>query len=73
MQEALFPSDTAVPFGPREAVVSARLYGSIGRARGREIDVAIPACAICHEAELWADNRADFEDLPGLRLAKIPR
>ena len=72
MQEALFPSEAAVPFGPREAAMGAKLYSSIRRARGREIDVGIAACAICHEAELWTDNRADFEDLPGLRLASIP-
>jgi tRNA(fMet)-specific endonuclease VapC len=71
MQEALFPSEAAVPFGPREAAVGAKLYSSIGRARSREIDVAIAACAICHDAELWTDNRADFDDLPGLRLARI--
>ncbi len=72
MQEALFPSEGAVPFGPREAALGAKLYRSLGRARGREIDVAIAACAICHDAELWTDNRADFVDLPGLRLAIIP-
>jgi len=72
MQEALFPCAAAVPFGPREAALSAKLYSSIAHARGRETDIAIAACAICHDAELWTENRADFDDLPGLRLAPIP-
>jgi predicted nucleic acid-binding protein len=70
-QEALCPSETAIPFGPREAAVSARLYRSVGRPRSREIDIAIAGCAVCHEAELWTVNRADFDDLPDLRLADI--
>ena len=72
MQEALFPSESAIPFGPREAELGAKLYSSIRRPRGREIDVAIAACAICHDAALWTENPTDFRDLPGLRLAHIP-
>jgi len=67
-QEGLFPSGAAVPFGWREAALSAKLYRSIGRARGREADIAIAACAITHEAQLWTLNTADFKDIPGLRL-----
>jgi predicted nucleic acid-binding protein len=32
------------------------------------MDLAIAACAIAREAELWTLNPADFEDIPGLRL-----
>jgi predicted nucleic acid-binding protein len=67
-QESLFPSETAVPFGWRESALSAKLYRSLSRARGREMDIAIAACAITHEAALWTLNTADFNDIPGLRF-----
>jgi predicted nucleic acid-binding protein len=67
-QEALFPSEAAVPFGWQDAALSAKLYRSVLRARGREVDIAIAACAITHEAQLWTLNTADFKDIPGLRL-----
>jgi predicted nucleic acid-binding protein len=67
-QEALFPSDSAIPFGFAEAALSAKLYKSARRPRGREIDLAIAACAISRQAELWTLNTLDFADLPGLRL-----
>jgi predicted nucleic acid-binding protein len=67
-QEALFPSEAAVPFGPPEAALSAKLYRSLRRPRGREIDLAIAACAMIRDAELWTRNDADFRDIPGLRL-----
>ena len=68
-QEALFPSDTAIPFGPREAALSAQLYLGLRRARGREIDIAIAAVAIIRDAGVWTLNRADFAGIPDLRLA----
>lgn len=67
-QEALFPSETAMAFGPDEAAVAAQLYRTAARPRGREIDLAIAACAIVRSAELWTLNPADFRDLKGLRL-----
>jgi predicted nucleic acid-binding protein len=68
-QEALFPSTTAIPFGSTEAAKAAELYRRVGRnARGREADIAIAACAICHDATLWTFNMKDFDDLPGLRV-----
>ena len=70
-QEALFPSDNAAVFGAREASLSAELYRSVKRARGREIDLAIAACAIVRDASLWTLNRADFQDIPRLRLAAV--
>jgi predicted nucleic acid-binding protein len=68
-QEALFPTDSAIAFGPREAALSAELYRSLKRPRGREIDLAIAATAIAKDAGLWTLNRNDFRDIPGLRLA----
>lgn len=67
-QEALFPNESAVPFGSQEAAVSAKLYRTLRRPRGREIDLALAACAIIRQAELWTLNGADFADIPALRL-----
>jgi predicted nucleic acid-binding protein len=64
----LFPADSALTFGPREASISAELYRSLKRPRGREIDLAIAAIAIAKDAGLWTLNGADFKDIPGLRL-----
>ena len=69
-QEALFPSEAALAFGAREATLSAELYRAVKRPRGREIDLAIAACALAREAALWTLNRNDFSDIPKLRLAK---
>lgn len=67
-QEALFPAEQAVPFGIREAAVAAQLFRTVRRARGREIDLAVAACALSHDALLWTLNPKDFEDIPGLTL-----
>jgi predicted nucleic acid-binding protein len=64
----LLPPVAAVAFGPDEANLASELYTSVRRSRGREIDLAIAACAITHHAALWTLNVADFEDLPALRL-----
>jgi predicted nucleic acid-binding protein len=68
LQDALFPSEEAIAFGAPEANQAALLYSSVKRARGREIDLAIAACAIVHGAALWTGNPRDFSDVPGLRL-----
>ncbi len=68
-QEALFPSTSALPFGPAEAKLASDLYRTSGRARGREIDLAIAAHAILLDATLWTLDREDFEDIPDLTLA----
>lgn len=70
-QEALFPSETTLPFGVEQALVASRLYRSVGRPRGREIDLAIAAHAISRDAALWTLDPDDFEDIPG--LATLPR
>jgi predicted nucleic acid-binding protein len=33
--------------------------------------LAIAACAIVRDAELWTLNLADFKDIPQLRLARF--
>ena len=67
-QEGLFPRDAAVPFDARAADRAATLYAGLPRARGRDLDLAIAACALVHEAALWTLNPKDFGDVPGLRL-----
>ena len=67
-QEELFPSDAAVPFGPAEAALASRLYKEVPRPRGREIDLAIAACAITASGAIWTLNPGAFRDIPGLRV-----
>jgi predicted nucleic acid-binding protein len=71
-QEALFPAELSIPFGAAEAATSARLYRSLRKPRGREVDIAIAACAINYSAALWTLNVADFADIPGLQLYHPP-
>ncbi len=68
VQEELFPSEAAVPFGVAEAVLAARLYKKVPRSRGRELDLAVAACALVAGGALWTLNPADFRDIPNLRL-----
>lgn len=65
-QDTFLPSAAAVPFGVREANAAAEIYRLVNRARQREIDIAIAACAIVHQAALWTLNPRDFRDIPGL-------
>jgi predicted nucleic acid-binding protein len=67
-QETLFPAAEALPFDVAEARIAAELYRELPRPRGREVDLAIAACALSHDAMLWTLNPNDFRDLPGLRL-----
>ena len=67
-QEGLLPVASAVAFGPEEAIVAARLYRSLPRPRGREIDLAIAASALVQGAAFWTLNPRDFRDIPRLRL-----
>lgn len=55
-------------FGPAEAAGAARLYLQVARPRGREIDLAIAACALAVDARLWTLTPRDFRDVPGLQL-----
>jgi predicted nucleic acid-binding protein len=67
-QEALFPVETAVAFGIEEAALAAELYRALRRPRGRELDLAIAACALAHGARFWTLNPGDFSDIPDLAL-----
>jgi predicted nucleic acid-binding protein len=71
-QEALFPRELTLPFGPHEAALAAEIYKSVRRPRGRELDLAVAAHAIARDAELWTLNAKDFRDIPALRLAAMP-
>ena len=71
--EAVLPADQAAVFGHESAAIAARLYRAARRARGREIDIMIAACAIEHGAPLWTLNPEDFEDIPGLTLYRASR
>jgi predicted nucleic acid-binding protein len=68
IQEDLFPRERAVPFGAEAAAIAARLFATVKRPRGREIDLAVAACALHDGAALWTLNRPDFSDLPDLTL-----
>jgi predicted nucleic acid-binding protein len=68
-QEDLFPNEHSVAFTAGEAAVAAKLYATIARPRGREIDIAIAACAMSNDGALWTLNPGDFRDIPGLQLA----
>ena len=68
-QEALFPRESAVPFAAAEAALAAGLYARLRKARGREIDLAIAACALVRNAKLWTLNTEDFDDIPDLHVS----
>ncbi|MBI4264004.1 MAG: type II toxin-antitoxin system VapC family toxin [Acidobacteria bacterium] len=68
LQESFMPAAAATPFDQAAATRAAQLYRSVGRARRREVDIAIAACAIEQDAALWTLNREDFNDIPGLTL-----
>jgi predicted nucleic acid-binding protein len=72
-QEALFPGDDSIAFGAAEALQAAELYRKVRRPRGREIDLAIAACALTQDAALWTLNPSDFADIPGLELVDLSR
>jgi predicted nucleic acid-binding protein len=67
-QDELFPSEAAVSFGVAEASLASTLYRQLPRARGRELDLAVAACALVAGGALWTLNRSDFRDIPNLRL-----
>lgn len=67
-QQALLPGERAIGFGPAEALLAAKLYQQVRKARGREVDLAIAATALAHGAAMLTLNRDDFRDIPDLRL-----
>jgi predicted nucleic acid-binding protein len=66
--ESLLPAAEARVFGPSEAARAADMYRGAKRARGRDIDIAIAACAMQNRARLWTLNPDGFRDLCGLEL-----
>ena len=72
-QEALFPLQEVVGFGPAEARCAAVLYQRAPRPRRRDLDLAIAACALTHGARLWTLNPGDFEDIADLTLYRPAR
>ena len=69
-QEALLPSAEALTFGAEEAELASRLYRTVRRPRGREIDLAIAAHAVTRAVGLWTLNVDDFADIPGLKTIR---
>ena len=67
-QEELFPAESAVTFGAAEASLAADLYRRVTRPRGREIDLAIAATALAHNAAILTLNPSDFTDIPNLNV-----
>jgi predicted nucleic acid-binding protein len=67
-QESVLPLEAVVPFDAGAAALAANLYAKVARARGREIDLAIAACALSNGAALWTLNTSDFRDVPNLTL-----
>jgi predicted nucleic acid-binding protein len=70
-EQALFPPEAIVAFDTRAAEAAAHLYLTVRKARGRDLDLAIAACAMVNGARLWTLNRKDFEDVPGLTLQDV--
>jgi len=68
VEAALIDLGIVVGFGEEEARIAANVYRRVSRARGREVDIAIAACAIAQRAHLWTLNPDDFRDIPGLDL-----
>lgn len=68
LRQALFPESWLVPFDVSAAQRAARIYRAVKNPRSREFDIAIAACAIEYDAQLWTLNPADFRDIPGLTL-----
>ena len=68
IEASLIDPQAIVSFGEAEARCAADLYRRVSRARGREMDIAIAACALGQGAVLWTLNPADFRDIPGLDL-----
>ena len=68
VQDRLLPSTTAIAFDATAAARAAALYRTLKRPRGRELDLAIAACALVHDASFWTLNVDDFKDIPELVL-----
>jgi predicted nucleic acid-binding protein len=67
-QSVLFPVHAAAAFDAGAAARAATLYRAVRAPRGRDVDIAIAACALEAGARLWTMNADDFKDIPGLLL-----
>lgn len=67
-QEMLFPSEAVVPFGAAEAALAAKLHAHAPRSIGRDIELAIAACALANGAAILTLIPDDFRDIPGLKI-----
>jgi predicted nucleic acid-binding protein len=68
LEAVLLGPEAVTGFGELEARVAADVYRQVRRPRGRELDIAIAACALSQDASLWTLNTDDFRDIPGLHL-----
>ena len=68
LEAVLLGPDAVTGFGELEARMAADVYRQVRRRRGREVDIAIAACALTQDASLWTLNTDDFHDIPGLHL-----
>lgn len=68
LQRELIPDDQIAVFDARCARTAAALCLQLASRRHGDLDIAIAACAIEHNAALWTLNVDDFSDIPGLRL-----
>lgn len=68
LEAVLIGPDAVTGFGELEARVAAEVSRQVKRPRGRELDIAIAACALTQDATLWTLNHDDFDDIPGLHL-----
>ena len=71
-EAALLGPEAIFGFGEDEARVAADLYRRVGRARGRELDLAIAACALTNGASLWTSTAKIFAISPASSSSRPP-
>ncbi|HEX3863130.1 MAG TPA: type II toxin-antitoxin system VapC family toxin [Stellaceae bacterium] len=66
--EVLLSALPVVPFDSAAAMAYGRIIGQCGWVRGKDYDRMIAAHAISSGCVLVTNNKADFRDIPGLRI-----
>jgi len=66
--EVLLSALPVVPFDSAAAMAYGRIIGQCGWVRGKDYDRMIAAHAISSGCVLVTNNKADFHDIPGLRI-----
>lgn len=66
--EVLLRGIPVLPFDAIAAVAYGRIIAQCGWAKGRDFDRMIAAHAISSGSVLVTDNKADFRDIPGLKV-----